>query len=42
MIAASLFVALLVTCAPSDRTLWLHTLAVAVPYLLATDFRLQS
>lgn len=36
MIAASLFFALLVTTAPADVPLWLHTAAVAVPYLVAT------
>ena len=39
MIAASLFVALLLTTAPLDRSLWLHTLAVALPYLAATSLR---
>lgn len=39
VIAASLFLALLVTTAPGDVALWLHTAAVAVPYLAATRFR---
>lgn len=38
MIAASLFLALLVTTAPGDVPLWIHTTVVAVPYLLATRF----
>jgi hypothetical protein len=42
MIAASLFMALLLTSAPTDRNLWLHTAAVALPYLMATDFRLSA
>jgi hypothetical protein len=40
MIAAALFVALLMATAPRDAPLWIHTLAVAVPYLAAT--RLSS
>jgi Carotenoid biosynthesis protein len=36
MVAASLFFALLVSTAPSDIPLWIHTAAVAVPYLAAT------
>lgn len=39
MIAATLFVALLLTTAPRDRNLWLQTLALALPYLAATRFR---
>lgn len=39
IIAASLFLALLLTTARTDLRLWLHTLAVALPYLAATDLR---
>ncbi len=39
MIAASLFVVLLVTVAAHDSRYWLHTCAIALPYLLATSFR---
>lgn len=39
MIAASLFFALLVTTARGDAKLWAHTLAVALPYLAATELR---
>ena len=39
VVAASLFLALLATTAPADVALWLHTAAVAVPYLAATRFR---
>ena len=42
MIAASLFLALLITTAASDRNLWLQTAAVALPYLFATEYRLRS
>ncbi len=38
MIAASLFFTLLVTTAPRSVPLWTHTLAVAVPYILATRY----
>ena len=38
MIAASLFIATLLVVAPHDARLWLHTAAVAVPYLAVTDF----
>ncbi|MFT3764247.1 MAG: hypothetical protein QM820_01805 [Minicystis sp.] len=38
MVAASLFFALLVTTAPGEAALWIHTAAVAVPYLAATRF----
>lgn len=38
MIAASLFVALLVVTAPADAPLWAHAAAVAVPYFAATSF----
>jgi len=40
MIAASLFVALLTTTAPRETALWIHALAVAVPYFGATSFNL--
>lgn len=36
IIAASLFLVLLLSCAPGDPRLWLHAAAVAVPYNLAT------
>jgi len=39
MIAAGLFLALLVTTAPGEAALWAHTAAVAIPYLAATTFR---
>lgn len=39
MIAASLFVVLLVTVAAHDSRYWLHTCAIALPYLVATSFR---
>ena len=35
-LAASLFLMLLLTSAPADGKLWLHTAAVAVPYCVAT------
>lgn len=38
MIAASLFVALLLTTAPLDASLWTHAACVAVPYLAATSY----
>ena len=38
MIAAALFVALLVSSAPADAPLWVHAAAVAVPYLAATEW----
>ena len=38
MIAASLFLALLVSTAAGDGPLWAHTIAVAIPYLAATRF----
>ncbi|APR77339.1 Hypothetical protein A7982_02686 [Minicystis rosea] len=38
MVAASLFFTLLVTTAPADVPLWIHTAAVAVPYLAATRY----
>ena len=39
MVAASLFFALLVTTAPTDGPLWMHTAAIAVPYLAASQFK---
>jgi hypothetical protein len=39
MIAAGLFVALLLATAPMDGPLWIHAGSVAVPYLAATRFR---
>lgn len=39
MLAASLFLVLLLATARTDLRLWLHTLAVALPYLAATDLR---
>jgi hypothetical protein len=42
MIAASLFVALLVTTAPFDAALWTHAACVAVPYFAATSYDLTS
>ena len=38
MIAASLFFTLLVMTAPRSVPLWMHTAAVAVPYLVATRY----
>lgn len=38
MIAAALFIALLVFTAPADVPLWLHASSVAVPYLAATEW----
>jgi hypothetical protein len=38
MLAASLFVALLVTTAPLDGPLWTHAACVAIPYLAATSY----
>ena len=38
MIAASLFIAVLLVVAPHDSRLWLHTAAVAIPYLVVTKF----
>lgn len=40
MVAASLFFALLVSTAPTDVPLWMHTIAIAVPYLAASKFDL--
>jgi hypothetical protein len=37
MVAAGLFFALLVSTAPTDIPLWIHTAAVAMPYFAATD-----
>ncbi len=42
VLAAGLFVALLLTTAPRDPKLLLHTALVAVPYLLATSFRVRA
>jgi hypothetical protein len=42
MLAASLFFVLLATTAPLDGPLWLHTAAVAAPYLAATRFALRT
>jgi hypothetical protein len=42
MIAASLFVALLVSTAGADHALWIHTLSVAIPYLAATSYALRG
>lgn len=39
MVAASLFFALLVTTAPTDGPLWMHTAAIAIPYLAASQFK---
>lgn len=38
MIAAGLFFVLLVTTAPGDTALWVHTLAIGVPYAAATRY----
>lgn len=38
-IAASLFLILLLSSAPTDGNLWLHTAAVALPYCVATGWR---
>lgn len=38
LIAASLFIALLLATAPADWRLWLHTAAVGIPYNLATRY----
>jgi hypothetical protein len=42
MIAASLFVALLISTAGADPSLWIHTLSVAIPYLAATSYALTG
>lgn len=42
MIAASLFVVLLVMTAPLDAPLWTHAACVAVPYLAATSYDLTA
>ena len=42
MIAASLFVVLLVMTAPLDAPLWTHTACVAIPYLAATSYELNA
>lgn len=42
MIAAALFVTLLLLTAPADAPLWVHAAAVAVPYLAATDLSLRG
>ncbi|MGZ5966950.1 MAG: carotenoid biosynthesis protein, partial [Polyangiales bacterium] len=42
MIAASLFVALLMSTAGRDVSLWAHTLSVAIPYLAATSYALTG
>jgi hypothetical protein len=39
MIAAALFVVLLLTTAPRDVPLWIHTACVAIPYFAATSLR---
>lgn len=39
MVAAALFLVLLVMTAPDSGALWLHVAAVALPYLIATDLR---
>lgn len=39
--AATLFFALLLSVAPGDVSLWLHVGCVAVPYVLATRWRLE-
>lgn len=41
MIAAGLFVALLLFTAPTDLPLWVHALSVAAPYLAATAWLTQ-
>ncbi len=42
MIAASLFVVLLVMTAPFDGPLWTHAACVAIPYLAATSYSLRG
>ena len=42
MIAAALFVMLLLLTAPADAPLWVHAAAVAVPYLAATDLSFRG
>jgi hypothetical protein len=42
MIAASLFVVLLLTTSPLDASLWTHAACVAVPYLAATSYDLTA
>lgn len=42
MVAAALFLALLVVTAPDSAALWLHVAAVGVPYLVATDWRVTD
>lgn len=39
IVAAGLFIVLLVTTAPADARLWLHVLALSVPYTWASEFR---
>lgn len=42
MVAASLFFALLVTTAPTDGPLWMHTAAIAIPYFAASQFKMDA
>lgn len=42
MVAAALFLVLLVVTAPASGALWLHVAAVGVPYLLATEWRVTD
>jgi len=42
MIAASLFFVLLVSTAPTDVPLWMHTTAIAIPYLAASKFSFDA
>jgi Carotenoid biosynthesis protein len=42
MVAASLFFALLVATAPTEIPLWIHTTAIAVPYLAASKFSFEA
>lgn len=42
MVAAGLFFALLVSTAPKDIPLWMHTTAIAIPYLAASKFEFGS
>jgi hypothetical protein len=42
MVAAGLFFVLLVSTAPTEIPLWMHTTAIAVPYLAASKFDVHS
>ncbi|MFW5740125.1 MAG: hypothetical protein ACOC1F_07145, partial [Myxococcota bacterium] len=42
MIAAGLFLALLLTTAPKEMPYWWHVIALSVPYVAATRFALPA